>query len=209
MEHYVITIARSYGSDGCAIAARLSEALGINYYDKDLLPLVSEESGISEQLLAKSDEKVKKHLWEAEGDRKYELDFDRIDPGNPLSEYNLFRYQASTIRRLANRESCIIVGRAADYVLQHHRYLFSVSIQAPFESCVKGIMKRKFVDRRTAEKDVRRINKERNAFYRTYTGQEWNDPLNYDLCLNSARYPQPACVELIRTAASLKFGFTV
>lgn len=209
MDYYVITIARSYGSDGCAIAKRLAEELKIRYLDKELLAIVSEKYGVSEELLALSDEKVKKRFLESEKDRKYSLEFDRIDPVSWTSEHNLFRYQASTIRRLAYQESFVIVGRAADYVLQHHPFVFSVNIQAPFEDCVNGIMKRKFVDRKTAVKDVQTIDKERSAFYRTYTGHEWNDPLNYDLCVNSAHFSQTACVDLIRQAASLKFDFKI
>lgn len=207
MENYVITVSREYGSDGCAIAERLAKELNIRYLDEELLSIVSEESGVSEELLIQADEKVKRKLWEGTGDRKYDLDYDRYDPRNPVSEHNLFRYQANTIRRLADQESFVIVGRAADYVLQHHRYKFSVNIRAPFGELVQGIMERKFVDEKTAIKDVRAINKERTQFYKTYTGKDWTDPLNYDLTINSSSFSQTACVALIRKAASLKFGF--
>ena len=209
MENYVITIARSYGSDGCAIAERLAKELNVRYLDKDIIPLVSVESGISEELLHKSDEKVSLGLLDIAKDRKYDPEFDRADRTDDVSEHNLFRFQANTIRRLAEKESFVVVGRAADYVLQDRRYVFSVNIQAPFEDCVEGIMKRKFVDAKTAVKDIRRINKEREQFYKTYTGKDWNDPLNYDLCINSARFTQDACIALIKKGASLKFGFDV
>ena len=209
MENYVITVARSYGSDGCAIAERLAEELGIRYLDKDLLPLVSVESGISEALLERADEKIKLGFWGTGKDRRYDPEFDQPDTDDLLSEQNLFRYQARTIRNLAEKESFVIIGRAADFVLSNHMHVFSVNIQAPFEDCVEGIMKRKFVDARTAIKDIRRINKERMAFYRAYTGRDWNDPLNYDLCINSARFSQEASVTLIRKAAGLKFHFEI
>lgn len=207
MENYAITVARSYGSDGCAIAERLAGDLGIRYLDKELLSLVSVESGISEALLEQADEKIKTGFWGTGKDRRYDPEVDRPDVDDLVSEQNLFRYQARTIRNLAEQESFVIIGRAADYVLANHMHVFSVNIQAPFEDCVEGIMKRQFVDARTAIKEIRRINKERIAFYRAYTGRDWNDPLNYDLCINSARFTQEASVALIRKAASLKFKF--
>jgi len=209
VENYVITIARSYGSDGCAIAERLAKELNVRYLDKEIISLVSTESGISEELLEKSDERVNLGLLDIAKDRKYDPEFDRMDQYDTVSEHNLFRYQANAIRRLAEKESFVVVGRAADYVLQTHRYVFSVNIQAPFEDCVEGIMKRKFVDVKTAVKDIRRINKERVQFYKAYTGRDWNDPLNYDLCINSARFSQDACIALIKKGAVLKFKFEI
>lgn len=209
MENYAITIARSYGSDGCGIAERLAERLGIRCLDKELLSLVSMESGVSEELLEKADEKVSRSFWENWSERKYDLEFDQLDHSDRVSEYNLFRYQAKVLRNLAQKESFVVVGRAADHILKHHRYVFSVNIQAPFEDCVEAIIKRKFVDAKTAVKDIRTINKEREAFYRAYTGQNWNDPLNYDLCINSAKFKREDCVELILKAAELKFKFNL
>lgn len=207
MNNYVITVSREYGSDGCAIAERLAKELDIRYLDEELLAIVSEQSGISEQLLAQADEKVKPKLFENSKTRKYDLDFDHYDPHNPVSEYNLFRYQANVIRKLAGQESFVIVGRAADYVLKHHRFVFSVKITASFGECVQGIMARKFVDEKTAMREVRTSNRNRKQFYKTYTGGDWDDALNYDLTVNSASYSQAACVMLLRKAASLKFGF--
>jgi len=209
MENYVITIARGYGSDGCAIAKRLAEQLGIHYLDRELLTLASIESGISEELFENADEKVNFGLLESKWDRKYDLEFDSVDPYQKTSEYNLFRYQAETIKNLARKQSFVVIGRAADYILQQHRYVLSVNIQAPFEDCVKAIMDRKYVDMKTAIKDIRRIDKERDTFYKTYTGREWSDILNYDLCINSVGFSEQGCVDLIRKAACKKFHFEV
>ena len=205
MENYVITIARNYGSDGCAIAEQLAQKLNIRFLDKELLSLVSIESGASEALLEKADERVARGLLKG----KYDPELDQINQRDWVSEDNLFRYQAQTLKKLVQKESFVVVGRAADFILQLQPHVFSVSIQSSFEDCVEGIMKRKFVDAKTAMKDVRRINKERMIFYRTYTGKDWNDPLNYDLCINSARFTREACIELIIKGANLKFNFDV
>lgn len=209
MENYVITIARSYGSDGCAIAELLAKRLNIRFLDKELISLVSVETGISEELLEKSDERVSLGLLDLARDRKYYPEFERVERYDEISEHSLFRYQAETIRKLAQRESFVVVGRAADYVLSGFERVFSVNIQAPFEDCVEGIMKRKFVDAKTAVKDIRRINRERVLFYKAYTGKDWNDPLNYDLCVNSSSFSEEACISLIRDGACLKFGFEI
>jgi cytidylate kinase len=160
-------------------------------------------------LFERADERVSFGWLENKWDRKYDVEFDSVDPYQKTSEYNLFRYQAETIRKLAQKEPFVVIGRAADYILQQHRLVCSVNLQAPFEDCVKAIMERKFVDVKTAMRDIRRIDKERDAFYRTYTGREWNDPLNYDLCINSSKFSEQGCVDLIRTAASIKFDFKI
>ena len=116
----VITIARQYGSGGRTIGEMLAEDLKVHYYDKELLKLASEDSGINERLFVNADEKVKvTHLFKV---IKNVYNGQLIPPESEdfVSDDNLFNYQAKVIKELAGEESCVIVGRCADYVLKYY-----------------------------------------------------------------------------------------
>lgn len=118
MDNFVITIARQYGSGGRTIGEELAKKLGISYYDKDIIRMASEESGIHEQLFGRADENVstKQRFFAKSGIYKGEL----IPPQSKdfTSDENLFNYQAKVIRQLAEKESCVIIGRCANMILK-------------------------------------------------------------------------------------------
>ena len=126
MDNYVITIARGFGSGGKTIGRMLSENLGIPYYDKELIRLDSEESGINEALFGKSDEKVKGGIFGKP--KRYSGELAKPDSSGFVSEENLFGYQAKVIKSLADKGSCIIVGRCADFVLKDRAHVIKVFI---------------------------------------------------------------------------------
>ena len=117
MDNFVITIARGYGSGGRQIGKLLAERLNIKYYDKELIKLASEKSGINEELFGNADEKAKNGIFSRPKVYNGEL----IPPSKKAftSDENLFNFQAETIRELASKESCVIVGRCADFVLKN------------------------------------------------------------------------------------------
>ena len=106
MSKYVITIARGYGSGGRTIGKMLAEELGINYYDRELLRLASDDSGINEKLFAKADEKLQKSLLFKIARKAYKGELIPPDSDDFVSNDNLFNYQAKIIRELAEQESC-------------------------------------------------------------------------------------------------------
>ncbi|MBR6708545.1 MAG: cytidylate kinase-like family protein, partial [Clostridia bacterium] len=122
-----------------------------------------------------------------------------IPPGSEefTSDDNLFNIQAKIIRDLAERENCIIVGRCADHVLAGHENLIRVSVNAPHEHCVEQVMSLYGLPRREAEREIEKINRARAQYYRYYTGCDWNDARNYDICLNSAPIGIDSCVDMI------------
>lgn len=207
MSNFVITIARGYGSGGKTIGEMLARDMGIECYSREILKIASEKSGINQKLFAQSDENIKgKSIFKTispKGAFKGEV----IPPSSKdfVSDENLFNYQAAVMRELASEKSCIMVGRAADYVLADFDNVLKVNIQAPFESCVKTVMERFPLSRAEAEKKIRKIDKERSAFYKYYTGNEWNEVLNYDLSINSD-IGWDKCVELIKEALKIKLG---
>lgn len=191
MDNYVITIARGYGSGGKTMGKMLAEELHINYYDKELAKLASEDSGIHEGLFGITDEKVKHSLFQ----RKSGL----------TSEESLFAFQADTIRRLAQNESCIIVGRCADYVLKGYPNVVRLFIYAEKEACIREVVERFRLSEKEAAKKIETIDKERSAYYKYHTGRDWENAMNYDLCLNSGELGLKKCVQIVRGYMKVKF----
>lgn len=192
MENFVITIARGFGSGGKTMGKMLAEELHVNYYDKELAKLASEDSGIHEGLFGIADEKVKHSLFQKKSDL--------------TSEDSLFAFQAETIRKLAKSESCIIVGRCADYVLKGYPNLVRVFIYADREACIREVMERFHLSEKEAAKKIETVDKERSAYYKHHTGREWENAMNYDLCLNSGELGFEKCMEIIKGYMKVRFG---
>jgi cytidylate kinase len=193
----VITIARGYGSGGKTIGKMLSKELDIPYYDREILYMASDESGINLNLFQKNDENVNKSLFDSKN-HKYEGDLIPPEDSDFVSKENLFNYQAKIIRDLAEKESCIIVGRCADFILKDMENTLNLFIWAPHDVCVKTVMDMYSFSEKDAEKKVRKIDRHRSDYYRYYTGRNWDDVRNFDLCLNTADKTYEECVEIIK-----------
>ena len=201
-EKLVITIARSYGSGGLTLAKKLSEELGIPFYDREILRMASEQSGINEEMFGQVDENVRKIFMSTKG--KYK--------GTPLtpeysaftSDDNLFELQADVIKRIANTESCIIVGRCADYILKNRDYVLSLYFYASEEDCLERLKKQVSGTDDELLKRMRLIDKHRADYYKYYTGHEWNDARNYDFCLNTAAMDYDKLIEVVKEYIKIK-----
>lgn len=134
MKNYVITVAREYGSGGKTIGKMLSEELGIKFYNDELLRLASDESGINEALFAKADENLKKPLILKAPKSVHTGEVIPPESDDFTSDQNLFNYLCKVIRQLADTESCVIVGRCADYILEGKADLLRVFIHADLAS---------------------------------------------------------------------------
>lgn len=200
---FIVTIARGYGSGGRTIGKMLADRLGVKFYDKDLIRMASDVSGINESLFGQSDEKTRSGVFGKPGVYKGEV----IAPGKSgfISEENLFNYQAMVIKQIAGEGSCVIVGRCADYVLRDDPSVVRVFIYADEEACIKNAADVKGItDRREAIKTIASTDKERAAYYKAHTGREWIDARNYDLCLNSGDLGFDKCVEIITNFIGIK-----
>lgn len=196
----VITIARGYGSGGKTIGKMLSEQLQIPYYDRDLLRMASDESGIHERLFAEADERVRKPKWFQWLKSRPAYKGTVIPPGSEdfVSDHNLFNYQAKIIREVASQGSCVIVGRCADFVLRDRDDLVRVFVHASREACIANVMRMFSVSREEAIRRIEKIDRERSAYYRYYTGRDWDNARNYDLCLDSSNLGFQKCVDIIK-----------
>ena len=206
MEKVIITIARQYGSGGKTIGETLARDLGINCYDRELMRLASDESGIAEGLFGKADEKLKNSPLIRITKNVYKGQLIPPESDEFTSNDNLFNYQAKVIKELAAKESCVIVGRCADYVLKDYPNVVSVFVHADRKFCLDRSMERHSMTEKEMQKYIEKTDQYRGDFYRYHTGHEWVDARNYDLCLNSGKLGFEKCVEEIKAYIKVRFG---
>ena len=170
----IITIAREYGSGGRYVGKIVADKLGIKLYDKEFIMKVAKETGLSEEFIEKNEQKRDS--------------FDALNNGY-YSEYNnsneLFAKESEIIKDIAKKESCVIIGRCADYILGNKDNVIKVFIYSSMKDKVNRATKYYGINKSNAKKEIEKINKQRENHYKYYTGNEWKDFENYDLCINS------------------------
>lgn len=196
MANCVITIARGFGSGGRTIGKLLAQKLDIDYYNDDLIKLASEESGINIELFGKADERVKTNLF-----KRYKRSYGEwtIPPDSDMfvSDDNLFNYQAKIIKSLADKSSCVIIGRCADYILRDRKDVARILVYADKPTCLKHVTELYGMLPAEAEKKIETLDKARANYYKYYTGGDWSDVKNYDLCLNTSGISFEKAVDII------------
>lgn len=204
MGNTVITINRQYGSGGKTIGMMLADRLGVHFYNKEIVTLASEESGIDEALFAKIDEKMaNNNIFRSRNIYKGELK--TPDSDDFTSNENLFNYQAKVIKMLAERESCVIVGRCANYILKDYENVVSVFVHAGPEFCREQALLRVSIPEKEIDKFIEKTDKYRFDYYKYHTGQNWFDLRAYDLSLNSEKLGFDKCVEEILSYCRIRF----
>ena len=193
MEHkMVMTVGREFGSGGREIGKLAAQRLGLPYYDKELIVLAAEKSGLSPEYLAGLDEQsVSSFLYSFSG-ANFSMGM-RAGTVNVLPPADqLFLSQSEVIRDIAERGGAVIVGRCADYVLQGKGPHVNVFIQAPMRGRVKRVMERHKLDQKAAEALIVKTDKNRANYYVHFTGEKWGDRKSFDLVLSSAVGIEPA-----------------
>lgn len=206
MERFVVALTRTCGSGGTTISKMLADDFGIDMYDRKLLRLASEDSGINEELFAKVDEVAKSRLLYRVSKKVYNGEIIPPESNDFVSDQNLFNYQAKVLKELAERESYICVGRACDFVLKDYPNVLRVFVYAPEDICIEREMERQGIDRKAAEKYVLNNNKFRKEYYKYHTGRVWESPYNYDLCLNTEKLTYEESVKMIEELLETRFG---
>lgn len=207
MKNFVVTIARGFGSGGKEIGTKLADRFGIPCYERQILKLASDASGLNESLFAQIDERIRGNVL---AKKLTGISFHRVaEPQDKHfeSDRNLYNIQAEIIRRLADTTSCVILGKAADYVLKDYDNVVSFYIEAPRAACVKSIMNKMKVSESEAHKLIRKTDKYRADYYRYYTGGNyWTNPVNYHMTLNSDKIGRDQCVDVMESYIRYKFG---
>jgi len=200
----VITIGRQCGSKGQLIGEKVAEALGVKCYDKDLLSEAAKHSGLCEELFHTHDEKPTNSFL-------YSLVMDTYSLGYSSSAYmdmpinhKIFLAQFDTIRKIADEESCVIVGRCADYALAEYPNTVTVFITGDEEDKVKYMMEETNLDPAKAKDQIIKIDKKRASYYNYYASKRWGDSKGYDLCLNSSATGVEGAVKIILEFAKIK-----
>mgnify|MGYP002520541307 CR=1 FL=1 len=175
----VITISREYGSGGHYVGELLAKRMGINFYDKNLINLISEKSGLSKEYVRENDQRLASFKYEDNND-------DRI-----------FIAEEKIIKDLAKKESCIIVGRCADYILKDNKDTIKVFLYSSSQDKVKRAVKYYNLEEDKALKEINKINNERAKHYKYYTNRDWYDFTNYDIALNVDYLGVEKTVELL------------
>ncbi len=206
MENFVVTFARGFGTGGKVIASKLAKDLGIHCYENRILTLASQLSGLDEDVFQQVNEKMRETGGFANFLRGLPRAKNYISRNEVfVSDDKLFEYQSQIIRELADKESCVIVGKCADYVLRDHPNVVSIYIEAPRAFCVARTIKNMGVTEEVANATIERTDKFRADYYKYYThGNYWTNPVNYDLTLNSERVGVENCVKTIEQYLIIK-----
>ncbi len=191
MKHIVITIGREYGSGGRLIAKRLSEEMGITFYDKQLITEVAKKTGFSENFIRDTEHQRPTNSF------LYDLYTTVATPSVPDQ---VFIAQAKVIKAAAARESCVIVGRCADYILREEPHVLKVFVNAPLDQRIKRAREEYGVTEANLESYVIRQDKARASYYNYFATGRWGQSREYDLCVNS-RIGIDTAVKVIKAAA--------
>ena len=203
MSNLIITISREFGSGGRKIGELLAKELAIPFYDKEIIQMTAEKSGLSTDFIAKQEERSRKSFLFAVASGPY------TGLGNPypydsnVTDQAYFS-QTDIIRELASAGSCVIVGRCADYILREQEKLLRIFITADPELRRQRIVSDYGIDEKSSADKIKKADKSRAAYVRRYTGEEWGDIKNYDLVINSDFTGILGAVEVIKAALRAK-----
>ena len=175
----IVTIGREYGSGGHYVGELLAKKLGVNFYDKNIISLVSKESGLSKNYIASNEESL--------NNAKYESNNDNL----------IFIAESKVIKKIAKSESCVIVGRCADYILDGNKDVLKVFLYSDEASKISRCVKYYGISKNKALNEIKKIDKERSKHYNFYTNKEWGNVSNYDLLINVDKYGVECTANLI------------
>ena len=188
---HIITIGREYGAGGRSVAKRISDLLGIPHYDKEIIQLAAEKTGLSEEMIR--------------GTEEHESGKTLLNwflPSGSASAYDQANLaQAQTIRKIAEQGPCVIVGRGADYILRDFPHLVNVFLYAEKKDRIRRGIELYHVDERHAQETMERFDRKRARFYEYYTDRKWGALSNYDMMINTSRMGIDQCVRFLRDAA--------
>lgn len=173
-DHFVITIAREYGSGGRYIGRLVADQLGIKLYDKELILELAQKTGLSQEYIEETEQK---RTTLASFNNGYYTGLNNAD--------ELFIKESEFIKEIANKQSCVIIGRAADFILKDNPNVTKIFIYSNMENKIERATKFYGMDKEKATKEIKRIDKLRANHYKHYTEKNWKDVSNYDFCVNS------------------------
>lgn len=196
-EKIIVTIGRQFGSGGRMIGKQLAERLGVSFYNREIIELAAKKSGMSEEAFDKVDETAASSLLYSIATGAYMFG-NYVSPqvDLPLND-KLFIIQSEIIKNIASKESCVIVGRCASYILKDRHDVVNVFIHADKDRRKERAIKEYGISANKADGYLSKIDKKRHTYYNYYTGEKWGNSLNYHLCLDSSELGIDGCVHMI------------
>jgi len=184
-ETFIINIGRQLGSGGRQIGEMLSAEFGIGFYDKELIKLASKESGLGKEFFEKADEKSSYSFLSGLLGLRTNVNNEAYT-NNYLTNETFFKIQSDVIRELAQKESCVFVGRCADYILRNHPRCINVFITADTEDRIKRVAQTYQLSLDKAQELIAKTDKKRSEYYNFYSNKVWGEAKSYHLCINSS-----------------------
>lgn len=198
-QHKIITISRQYGSGGRIVGKKLADALGVPFYDNELINLAAEKTGLSKECFKEAENTSAGNLLFSITSLASGMD----SCGLPLSE-KIFLVQSQVIKEVAEEGSCVIVGRSANYVLSENPNCINIFLQADLKDRVQRAISQYDLPEKNAEAAVIKTDKRRANYYNYFTGAKWGKAENYDLILNTSRLDLDHVVDVIKTYVSYR-----
>lgn len=194
----IVTIGRQYGSGGRMIGKKLAEELNISFYNKEIIEMAAKKSGMSQEVFEKVDETATSSLLYSIATGAYMFG-NYVSPqvDLPIND-KLFIIQSEIIKSIAVKESCVIVGRCADYVLKDKEDTINVFIHADKEIRKQRAINEYGISPHKADGYINKQDKKRNTYYNYYTGKKWGNSSNYDLCIDSGVLGIEGSVSIIK-----------
>lgn len=193
-EHVIITIAREFGSGGHILGEMIAKDLGLKLYDKEFIHLVAQKSGINESYIVRNEQSIPSFWLKCILAKSSEQSLER----SLSSDDVLFVAESKIIQELAEKESCVIVGRCADFVLKDNPHVIKVFCYSDLDSARKRCAQEYGIPLEKTESEIKRINRNRIAHYEYYTGEKWGEPHHYNLMINTGDIALPVACELIK-----------
>ncbi len=204
--NYVINIGRQLGSGGRAVGQKLAKDFGFGYFDKELVQLASQESGLGKEFFERADEKARFNFLGNFWAGFSSLVADSSTGSNLLQNDSLFQIQSDIIREQAEKQSCIFIGRCADYVLREHPKCLNIFLTANTQDRIQRVMDSEQITAEKAREIVERVDKKRAAYYNYYSNKTWGMAASYHLCLNTSVLGIEGTTEYIKEFAKKKLG---
>jgi cytidylate kinase len=201
---YYITIGRQLGSGGHSIGKKLAGKLEISFYDKEIIYLASEKSGLCKEFFEKADETSSHSLVGGFFGLRNSL-IDGIYSNGFLTNEKLFSIQSDTIREIAEKESAVFVGRCADYVLGKKPNCFNIFVYADQKDRVKRILERNAIPEETARELIIKTDRKRAGYYNYFSGKSWGSIDSYHLCINTSAIDEDEAVGYLLAIIKNKF----
>ena len=198
MANKIYTIGREFGSGGREVGEKLAAKLGIKLYDKELLQQAAKDSGFCEEIFENHDEKPTNSFLYSLVMDTYSMSGYTSAPfvDMPLN-HKVFLAQFEAIKKLASEESCVIVGRCADYALSDNPDCINIFIHADLDVRIKNVSRNLNITENKARDIINKTDKQRASYYNYYTSKKWGDSKSYNLSLDAGKLGTDNCVEMI------------